>query len=54
MKRGAWIPIGFALIWVVASLPASLVRYFLDETQVTLVAPGNFGMALPPWLLTWA
>lgn len=39
MKRGAWILIGFALIWVVANLPASLVRYVLDETQVTLVAP---------------
>ncbi|MEL0048664.1 MAG: type II secretion system protein N [Gammaproteobacteria bacterium] len=39
MKRGAWILIGLAMLWVTANLPAGLIRFFIDEQQLTVVAP---------------
>lgn len=39
MKRGALIMLSLALIWVIANLPAGLIRFFIDEQQLAVVAP---------------
>jgi hypothetical protein len=38
MKRGAWMLLGLAVIWVTANLPAGLIRFFIDEQQLAVVA----------------
>ncbi len=39
MKRGVGILIGLTLIWVIANLPAGLIRLLIDEQQLAVVAP---------------
>ena len=39
MKRGIGILLGLALIWVIANLPAGLIRLLFNEQQITVIAP---------------
>ena len=39
MKRGVWFLTAVALIWISANLPAGLIRFFIDEQNLAVIAP---------------